>query len=135
MPSIIVDTGPLVALIDRRDAHHAAAKRWFKRGKGPMVTNIAVLTEVLHLLGAADNQIKALDLAANAFEIDAATPADLDRITVIMRKYRDRPADFTDASLVALAERLKTDLVASVDRDFEIYRTANNKPLRNTFFT
>lgn len=99
-----------------------------------MVTNIAVLTKVLHLLGGVDNQIKALELAADAFEIDAATPADLDRITAIMRKYRDRPADFTDASLVALAERLKTDLVASADRDFDIYRTANNMPLRNTFF-
>jgi uncharacterized protein len=135
VPSTIVDTGPLVALIDRRDAHHAAAKRWFKTAKGPMVTNIAVLTEVLHLLGSVENQVKALDLAANAFEIDAATPTDLNRITAIMRKYRDRPADFADASLVALAERLKTDLIASADRDFAIYRTASNKPLRNTFFT
>jgi uncharacterized protein len=134
VPSTIVDTGPLVAFVDKRDHHHAAAVRWLKRARKPLVTNVAVLTEVTHLLDfSVDAQAEFLDWTGAVLEIDTGTSADLARITAIMRRYRDRPADFADASLVALAERIKTDLIASIDRDFDVYRMANNKPFRNTF--
>ena len=51
-----------------------------------------------------------------------------------MEKYRDLPADFADASLVALCERLRITTVASVDADFTIYRMQNHQGFRNLFF-
>ena len=59
---------------------------------------------------------------------------DLPRIRAILDKDADLPADFADASLVALCERLKVIRVASVDSDFMIYRTRDRRPLRNLFF-
>ena len=135
MRSTLVDTGPLVAVFDKDDKHHAAAVHWLKLAKKPLVANIAVLTEATHMLSfSVHAQLDFLNWAQGFLEIDRDTTTDLGRITSIMRKYRDRPADFADASLVALAERLKTDRIASTDSDFDIYRTANGRPLRNVFF-
>ena len=135
MPSTLVDTGPLVALFDRDDAQHDAALQWIKRARKPLITNIAVVTETTHILGfSVDAQLDFLEWTNANLETDTTTSKDLGRITDIMRKYRNLPADFADASLVALAERLKTNLVASIDSDFDIYRTIDGKPLRNTFF-
>jgi predicted nucleic acid-binding protein len=58
---------------------------------------------------------------------------DLQRIIELTEKYSDLPMDFADASLVALCERLKIKDIASVDRDFGIYRTQERQPLRNIF--
>ena len=52
-----------------------------------------------------------------------------------MAKYADLPADFADASLVALCERIRSTTVASVDSDFTIYRTASRQVFRNLFLT
>ena len=59
---------------------------------------------------------------------------DLVRIIELTEKYPDLPMDFADASLVVLCERLKIRDVASVDRDFGIYRTREKKTFRNLFF-
>jgi predicted nucleic acid-binding protein len=56
------------------------------------------------------------------------------RIVEIMRKYADLPADFADAALVAMCERRGIGSVASLDRHFDVYRTADRKRLRNVFF-
>ena len=50
-----------------------------------------------------------------------------------MEKYRELPVDLADASLVALYERRGTKLVASVDRDFEVYRMGRGKRMENVF--
>jgi predicted nucleic acid-binding protein len=96
---------------------------------------VATITEVVYLL---DFEIRAqvdfLRWVYQAVHIDDATPNDLPRIIEILQKYVDLPADFTDASLIALCERLKTSLVATVDSDFTIYRDAAKRPFNNTFF-
>ena len=56
-----------------------------------------------------------------------------DKIIAILEKYRDMRADFADASLVALAERLNVTRVASVDRDFTIYRLSGRRRFENVF--
>jgi len=66
--------------------------------------------------------------------IDTETRGDFPRIRAILDKYGDLPADFADASLVALCERLKTTAIASVDRDFTIYCTRDRNSFRNLFF-
>jgi uncharacterized protein len=59
---------------------------------------------------------------------------DFERVIALMEKYADLPMDFTDAVVVALCERLGTHHIASVDRDFAIYRYKGRMKLINVFF-
>ena len=134
MPSIAVDAGPLVALFDRGDNHHVAALNFFRTASGNFVTNVAVLTETAHLLSFSAAAVKdALEWIATTFDIDQRTGDDLPRIVEIMAKYSDLPADFADASLIALSERRGIDAIATLDKDFDIYRLENGRQLRNIF--
>ena len=99
-----------------------------------LVTNLPVLTEATFLLRfSVAAQRDLLWWAHKSLDIDQDTPADLPRIIALLDKYRDMPADFADASLVALAERLNVSRVASVDRDFAIYRLPGKRRFENVF--
>ena len=133
---VVVDSGVLVALFDAHDAHHARALDFMRSFRGELLTNVAVLTEVLHLL---DFSVRAQrDLLswvrAGGVTLSPLPDEDLDRIAELLEKYADLPADFADLSLVVLCERLGIREVATVDRDFEIYRVRGGKALRNAFF-
>lgn len=135
MKNIVVDSGPLIALFDASDRYHAHAMEFVKNLKKPPVTNLPVITEVVYVL---DFSVKAqrefLYWAGHALCIDQDTVTDMPRIISLMEKYNDLPADFADASLVALCERLKTTRVASVDKDFTIYRNQARQSFENIFF-
>lgn len=136
MNAIVVDSGPLIALFDGSDRYHQVAVHFIRAVNAPLYSNIAVLTEVLHLL---DFEVRAqldfLDWAMQALRIDTHTDRDLPRIHAIIEKYADLPADFADASLIALCERLNTCRVASIDHDFTVYRDVHRKAFVNVFFT
>jgi len=133
--SIVVDSGPLIALFDGSDQHHARAVDFLRALEGRLVTNLPVITEVVYMLDfSRDAQRDFLFWAQLSLTIDTGTVGDLPRISAILDKYADLPADFADASLVALCERLKVTTVASVDSDFTIYRTRDRRPFRNLFF-
>jgi hypothetical protein len=57
----------------------------------------------------------------------------LPRVIELMDQYADRPMDLSDATLVLAAETLDVYDIASIDRDFDVYRTANGRHLRNVF--
>ena len=131
-PRVAVDSSALVALFDGSDRHHERAKRYFDSVRGGLVTNVAVLTEVSHLLTFSEGAVTdCLGWVASAFSIDRDTSDDLARVIAIMGKYADLPADFADATLVAMCERLDVDRVATFDRDFSIYRLASGRALVN----
>ena len=136
MQRIVVDSGPFIALFDRSDRYHPRALAFFKRaGHIPLVSNLAVVTEVTHLLDfsfAAQRDF--LQWAERALVLDDRTVADWPGILTLLEKYQDLPADFADASLVALCERLNCFEVASVDSDFTVYRARKNRPFNNLFF-
>ena len=135
MPSILVDAGPLIALFDRDDRHHRRAVEFVATCRARLVTNIPVLTEATFLLRfSVEAQRDLLLWAHRSLDIDQATSADLPRIAALLDKYSDLPADFADASLIALAERLELSSVASVDSDFVVYRTLGKRNLLNVFF-
>jgi predicted nucleic acid-binding protein len=135
VPSIIVDAGPLIALFDRDDRHHGPAVAFIRACRSPLITNLPVLTEATFLLRfSVEAQRDLLLWAHRSLEIDQATAADLPRIAALLDKYRDMPADFADASLVALAERKKLTRVASVDRDSAVYRALGKRAFANVFF-
>jgi predicted nucleic acid-binding protein len=132
LPSIAADAGPLIALFDGSDHHHVAAVQFVADLRQPLTTNLVVVGEVVALLPTRF-QLQFLDWAIGALEIDQQTAADLPRIVEFMRKYADLPADFADASLVAMCERRSIASVATLDQHFDVYRTADRKRLRNVF--
>jgi uncharacterized protein len=134
VPSIIVDAGPLIALFDRDDRYHRQAVEFVRNQGADLLTNLPVLTEATFLLRfSVGAQRDLLWWAHRSVEIDQGTAEDLPRIIELLEKYGDLPADFADASLVALAERLNVSRVASVDRDFAIYRRSGRLRFENVF--
>lgn len=134
MPSIVVDAGPLIALFDRDDRHHDQAVEFVRTSRSRLITNLPVLTEATFLLRfSVEAQRDLLLWVHRAVEVDLGTPNDLPRIAGLLAKYRDMPADFADASLVALAERLNLSQVASVDHDFAVYRAVGRRTFENVF--
>ena len=132
MPNIAVDAGPLTALFERSDRYHEVAKSFFLDCRAVLVCNLPVIAEACYLLGGhRPSQREFLQWTERVLSVDHETIADLPRIVEIMAKYDDLPADFADASLVALCERLGIEQVASFDSDFNIYRTRSRKRLHN----
>lgn len=134
MPSILVDAGPLIALFDRRDLYHSRAVDFVRSIDARLITTFAVVTEAaLTLDFSRVAQVGLLQWSHTALEIDTSLAADLPRIVEIIEKYRDLPADFADASIVALAERIGVRDVATIDNDFTVYRTKDKRKFTNVF--
>ena len=130
MKKILIDSGPLIALFDQNDAYHQKSIDFIKNNRHELVTTIAVITEVLHLLDFSTAvQINFLHwVTIGGVTIEPITNADLQRITELTTKYADLPMDFADASLVFLGEALNISEIATIDRDFDIYRMNGKMP-------
>ena len=130
---LLLDTGALVSLLDRSQSRHRELTEFFTGWRSAVVSTEAVLTESTHLLGRVPGGRKAcLDffLAGGATLVPSST-ASLGRCRELIEKYADLPMDYADASLVALAEDLETDLVLTTDRrDFQIYRGSKRRPFQ-----
>jgi hypothetical protein len=129
--AVLVDTGPLVALFDRDDAHHARCVQALKEIRRPLVTVWPVLTEATYLLSfsfqAQDDLWEFVE--REGLGIADLSAADISRIRALMRKYRDRPMDLADAALVRIAERDHLRTVFTLDHgDFRTYRLPHGKP-------
>ena len=130
---LLLDTGALVCLLDRSQALHQEFARFFGTWAGPVVSTEAVLTEATHLLGRARGGREAcvrFFLAGGALLVPS-TAASLRRCERLLEQYADLPMDYADATLVALAEELGTNLVFTTDRrDFGVYRIRGRKRFR-----
>jgi predicted nucleic acid-binding protein len=122
---IVVDTGPLVALFNHKDAEHDRCTTVLKTIREPLKTTIPVLTEAFCMLGPESRQSDRLRdfIERRGLSIWFFDDRSLNRAFELMELYADHPMDFADASLVAAAESLSTRKVFSIDRkDFETYR-------------
>lgn len=131
----LVDTGVLVALIDADEQHHAACVAAFRKARGPLVSNEAVLTECLHLLSdSLASQEACLDYFLRGAILLVPTALEsLSRIKAVMRRYRSVPMDYADATLVVLAELLGTGSILTLDRrGFVVYRWRERRPFHIT---
>ena len=124
---ILVDAGPLVALLDASDAHHELCTIAIRSIEEPLLTVWPALTEAMYLLRFSLEAQEALfgDIERGTLVIAGLDTDDCRRMRHLMRKYRDLPMDLADAALVAVAERERISRIFTLDRrDFEIYRPA-----------
>jgi uncharacterized protein len=122
---ILVDAGPLVAIIHRDDQWHASCVRTLKKLKEPLGTVWPALTEAMYLLGFSNKGQSALwqMVERQALTLIPLDLADAPRMRELMHQYRDLPMDPADAALVRVAERERMRRVFTTDRrDFEVYR-------------
>jgi len=125
VPAVLVDTGPLVALLDRSDPYHLTCQETLSSLDDSLVTVWPVVTEAMYMLRAYWQAQVALweMIGAGAVEIIPLGIEDLPRMRELMRKYRDQPMDLADAALVRVAERERLRRIFTLDRrDFQIYR-------------
>jgi uncharacterized protein len=134
MKPSLLDTGPVVALLDRKDPHHDWVAPRFNRLQGRLVTTGAVVTEATFFLQDVRDGIARLFelLASPKVDIrDSFQPLQLRAAAELMDRYADTPMDFADATLVALAAELETELVLTLDeRGFRTYRHGRNRPFK-----
>ena len=126
---IAVDTGPIVALFDKNDDKHHICVEAFKVIREPLITTWPVITEAFHLLGFSHT---VQDDLWEFIERGTVLIYDLDKTFVktcreLMRKYHDLPMDFADASLVAVADTENIRTIFTLDKDFKVYKTKQNK--------
>ena len=121
----LLDTGVLVAFLHRDDAWHAAAVEAIRQYRGTLLTTEAVMTEATYLLGRLAGGASAcleFFIRGGAVLVPSSRES-LARCKAVMQRYANVPADFADATLVALAEEMQLFTIYSLDRrDFSIYR-------------
>lgn len=127
MRAVLVDAGPLVALLDRSDDRHEDVVEALKGIQDPLVSVWPAVVEAMYLLSFSWPAQKALWelLETGTLHLLPLEEADLGPMKALMEKYRDLPMDLADASLVRVAEREGIRRVLTLDqRDFSVYRLA-----------
>ena len=136
MKRVLVDTGPIVAILNRRDQYHAACVGALHDMPGPLFTCWPVITEAAWLLGQDAHTPKNLQSLMDSINSGflALLPLaseDAAPIGSILKKYQDIKPQLADAALVHLAARNGMDTVFTLDqRDFSVYRLPKGRTFR-----
>jgi uncharacterized protein len=133
--SILIDTSVLVAYYDRKDPYHTQVKSFFANCSYKLITNLSCVTEVMWLL-APNMQLQNNFLLALSEEIyicENLLAQDFNRIAELNTKYANLKPDFADLSLVVISERLDIPAIATLDKDFNIYRRYRSAPFERVF--
>ncbi len=129
----LIDTGAILALLDRTDRWHRLCVDTFQRLRLPLATSEAVLTELFHLVGDSRHEMEAAWrlVRSGAIVLAPIDDSELSHIQVLMSRYADRPMDFADATLVYLAKREALSTIFTVDHaDFTTYRIEGRRRFR-----
>ena len=121
----MLDTGPLVALLNRRDRYHRWTTEEWADVEPPVLTCEAVLTEACFLLRKSPRGPAAiLELVGRAvIKVAYDVEADVEALGRLMTRYADVPMSLADACLVRIIERQPDATVLTLDRDFRVYRS------------
>jgi len=124
MSPTILDAGPLVAYLDKRDQHHAWSVAEFRNLTVPLITCEPVLTEACFLLKDLPAAISRIQfwLSRGIIRVAFSLAVQHDRVFALMEKYRSVPMSLADACLVCMAENAGDSRVFTADTDFGIYR-------------
>jgi uncharacterized protein len=130
MRGVLVDAGPLVALLDQSNLHHVACVTALKTLRDPLVTVWPAFTEAMYQLGSSWPGQKALwsRIETAALMLAPLDESDATRMRELMEKYRDQPMDLADAALVRIAEREDLTRIFTIDRrHFSVYRPGRRR--------
>jgi uncharacterized protein len=129
----LIDTGAVLALLDKSDHWHTSCAEAIKKLRLPLVTSEAVLTELFHLVGNQRHEMESAwkFIRSGAVLLSPILGSELGEIHALMSRYWDRPMDFADATLVYLAKRETLSTILTVDQDdFETYRIDGRRRFR-----
>ncbi|MFI7617693.1 type II toxin-antitoxin system VapC family toxin [Nonomuraea terrae] len=126
---IVLDSGPLVAAVNRRDNHHEACVRLLRTHPGPLLVPPTVVTEVCQLVertqGSKAEAAFLQSFGSGLMLVDLVVD-DLARMSHLVETYANLPLGAVDASVIAIAERLNIAEVATLDRrHFTVVRPAH----------
>jgi uncharacterized protein len=127
---VLLDTGPLVALLSGNDANHARARQLFAECIPPFRCCEAVVAEAcflmrkVHVAGPAE--VIALG-RRGVFEVAISAGEHWANIDALLRKYSDRPISFADACLIRCAEIYQDPRILTFDGDFSVYKWARSR--------
>ncbi len=132
MRHVIVDTGPIVALLNRRDQFHDWALETFDGLEPPLFTCEPVLTECAYLVRKSRGGPEAvLDLVARGvLQVDFHLDTELLALRTLMSRYASVPMSLADACLVRMAELRPRSEVVTLDSDFRLYRRSGRLAIR-----
>ncbi len=132
----LIDTGILVALYDRADFHHDQVIEFLSNCRGQLITTLGCVTEVMWLLEPdrrAQNEFLH-HLHGRVYDCEPMQANDFVRMAELNTQYSDLPADFADLSLVVISERLDISRIATLDKDFDIYRRYRSQAFERVFY-
>jgi predicted nucleic acid-binding protein len=127
---ILLDTGPLVALLSKDDAEHARAEQLFAECLPPFRCCEAVVAEACYLMRKvhAAGPVEVIALGRKGvYEISMSLEDSWTSVEALLRKYANRPISLADACLIRCAEIYQEARVLTFDSDFAVYRWARNR--------
>jgi predicted nucleic acid-binding protein len=129
MKPVLLDTGPIVAMLDRSERRHKECAELATQLESPFITCEAVIAEACFLLRGVKGAFEAVleNVERGVFLVPYHISGRAGKITRLMKKYADQPMDFADACLVGMAGELGTGQVMTLDSDFHIYRWGRNR--------
>lgn len=134
MKTRLLDTGPLIAYLDRGDAAHERVVEVWDDFRGQLATTSAVVSEAMHHLAAVERgpmRLAELVAASGMLVHDYAQAPALRAAAELMNRYADTPMDYADATLVLLADDLEVGEIMTLDRrGFTVFRTRRRTALR-----
>ncbi len=121
---LIIDTGPIVAFLNRADFYHEWALRQFSELIPPFYTCESVISETCFLLRNTENGQKNILklLERELIQISFNLKEEISTIMSLMKKYNDIPMSLADACLVRMSEQISDSTICTLDSDFRIYR-------------
>lgn len=129
-PGVLLDTGPLVALLTKTDARHGQARELFASCRPPLRTCEAVVAEACFLMRRVhrDGPTEVIAMARKGvFEIALRANEHWAEIDALLAKYADRPISLADACLIRCAEVLDEPRIMTFDDDFGVYRWSRTR--------
>jgi predicted nucleic acid-binding protein len=133
MRRVLVDTGPLVAILSSADQHHETCVETLRHLPGPLLSCWPVITEAAWLLRAYPRVVQQLlrSMDSGFLELLPLAGVEAKGLAEVMKTYEDIQPQLADATLVYLAGREGIDTIFTLDRrDFSVYRSVRKRPFR-----
>ncbi|MCC6332993.1 MAG: PIN domain-containing protein [Myxococcales bacterium] len=129
---VLLDTGPLVALLNRRERTHAQVKAALEQLPSPLFTAEPVLAEAMFLLRAVPGgPERVLHLVRDGLiRLPFAIETEVAAVLALMTRYADVPMSLADACLVRMVELMPDASVLTLDSDFRIYRARKSRVIQ-----